>query len=147
MTQTCHTRVTLGMVCSPPPGSLLRPSRGGVQSEPGGWSNSNPQPENPLTAARSALYILGRLHSKYGPPGVGVGVGGRVGLLPVPPIPRCYGSDGVSAATLLLSTPLTLRIQSSPTVAPRRLVPSPSTAVCMITRTSSQAHVMDDMPC
>ena len=57
MTQTCHTGGTWGTVGSPHPGSLLCPTCGGAQIEPGGWSGLRPLPGTPPLGTATATDV------------------------------------------------------------------------------------------
>ena len=95
MKKICHTGGTWGRVGYLPPGSLLCPARAGVQSEPIGWSDSNPLPGTPPPGTAAAADVYGKIPGKFGPPRGGQGGGSS----PLPPRPTphwiwwCFSSD------------------------------------------------------
>ena len=142
MAQTCRTEFTWGRGCYPTPGSQLYPTRDGVKSESGGWSDLMPHPAPPLPGTRATTYVLGKRPGKYGPSwGVVVCV-----PLPGPPISCRPVSAGALAVTLLqpqIHTPSTL---PSSTVCTKILDLSPLSFSCGTPPTSPLVYDMAGIP-
>ena len=65
MTKTCHTGGTWGSFGSLPPGSLLFPAHGSVQSEPRGWSDLDTLPDAPPPSTRAAADVEGSIYGEF----------------------------------------------------------------------------------